>query len=580
MLMQPRSYQSKCVESIFRYFQQSKGNPICALPTGTGKSVCIAMFIEQVLRNWPGQRILVLTHVKELVEQNHAKLINVWPHAPAGINSAGLGQRDYRHPVIFAGIGSVAKDFEKFGRVDLIIIDECHLVSPNDETMYQTFIQGLMQVNPLLKVIGFTATAWRLGHGKLIEAHVDSKGNETPSLFTDICFDITGLEAFNRLIAEGFLAPLIPKHTATILNTDGVRMRGGEFAAGQLQLAVNKDEITAAALREAMELGHDRNHWLVFAAGVEHANDVNDMLNEFGVSSVVIHSKMTDDERDAAIADFKAGKYRAAVNNNILTTGFDFPAIDLIIMLRPTQSPVLWVQMLGRGTRPSPQTGKENCLVLDFAGNTRRLGPINDPVIPRRKGKKQGEAPVKLCGQCGVYNHASVRHCVACNNEFHMQVKLQASAATIELVKGDAPVVEVFKVDHITYSEHRKIDRPPIMKVSYYCGLKMFNEFVCVEHTNYAGRKAREWWQQRTAEPMPATTEEALQGAERLAPATHLRIWVNKKYPEILAHCYDGTAFGESAPGGVAPKVDTQPPVNPVQLAEREPDPFLDDIPF
>lgn len=584
MLLKPRSYQTECVSAIYNYFATQHGNPICALPTGTGKSVIIAMFLESVFRHYPNQRVLVLTHVKELIEQNHAKLMSFWPQAPAGINSAGLGQRDWNMPIIFAGIGSVVKKWDHFGHVDLIIIDECHLVSPNDMTMYQTLIQGLLTINPFLKVIGFTATPWRLGHGKLTDPTV-KKDVETPSLFTDICFDITGMAAFNRLIAEGYLAPVVPKNTGTILDTDGVQMRGGEFAQGALQLAVDRDEITAAALREAMELGHDRNHWLVFASGVEHAINVNDMLNQLGVPSVVIHSKMTNAERDQAIVDFKAGKYRAAVNNNVLTTGFDFPAIDLIVMLRPTASPVLWVQMLGRGTRPSPDTGKEDCLVLDFAGNTRRLGPINDPVIPRRKGKKQGEAPVKLCSSCAAWNHASVRHCIDCGTEFPVQVKLAQNASTQELIKGDMPVVEVFKIDHLTYMEHTKAGRPPMMKVTYYCGFKMFQEFVCFEHDNFAGRKAREWWRARSSDPVPATTRQGIEEAQHVKAPTHIRVWTNKKYPEIMAFCYDGTAFGtEEAPETVQPpsveSIETE--VNFTQVVESvdKTDWDDDDIPF
>lgn len=583
MLLQPRSYQAECVSAIYKYFQSNSGNPVCALPTGTGKSVIIAMFLESVFKCYPNQRILVLTHVKELIEQNHAKLMTIWPQAPAGINSAGLNQRDWNRPIIFAGIGSVAKKWHQFGHIDLIIIDEAHLVSPNDETMYQVLISGLRTVNPYLKVIGFTATPWRLGHGKLTDPHEKKGEGEVAPLFTDICFDITGMQAFNRLIAEGFLAPVVPRNTGTLLKTDGVHMRGGEFIQKELQNAVNRDDITAAALREAMELGSDRNHWLVFASGVEHAIDVNDMLNSFGVPSVVIHSKMSDGERDQAILDYKAGKYRAAVNNNVLTTGFDFPAIDLILMLRPTASPVLWVQMLGRGTRPSPGTGKENCLVLDFAGNTRRLGPINDPVIPRRKGKKQGEAPVRLCGSCATWNHASARHCDHCGTEFPVQVKLKQEASTQELIKGDMPVVEVFKIDHMTYISHAKADRPPMMKVTYYCGFKMFQEFVCVEHENFAGRKAREWWRSRSDRNVPKTTQQALEEAETLKTPTHIRVWTNKKYPEILAFCFDGTAFGVEEPPEVleSPTVETTvTKVTDWKKPEHNYDAIDDDIPF
>lgn len=582
MLLQPRNYQTECVSAIYKYFQSNSGNPVCALPTGTGKSVVIAMFLESVFRYYPNQKILVLTHVKELIEQNHDKLMTVWPQAPAGINSAGLNQRDWNRPIIFAGIGSVAKKWHQFGHIDLIIIDEAHLVSPNDETMYQTLIAGLMSINPFVKVIGFTATPWRLGHGKLTDPHEKKGEGEVPALFTDICFDITGMQAFNRLIAEGYLAPVVPKNTGTLLNTDGVHMRGGEFIQKELQNAVDRNEVTEAALREAMELGFDRNHWLVFASGVEHAINVNDMLNLMGIPSVVIHSKMSDGERDQAIIDFKAGKYRAAVNNNVLTTGFDFPAIDLIVMLRPTASPVLWVQMLGRGTRPWP--GKENCLVLDFAGNTRRLGPINDPVIPRRKGKKQGDAPVKLCGSCATWNHASVRHCDHCGTEFPVQVKLKHGASTQELIKGDMPVVEIFKIDHMTYIEHSKSGRPPMMKVTYYCGYKMFQEYVCLEHSDFAGKKARDWWRSRSEIKVPETTADALEHAETLKTPTHLRVWTNKKYPEILAFCYDGTAFGTEEPPETVAAPTVEAHKTAPQTAWKQPaadyDAIEDDIPF
>lgn len=579
-MIQPRSYQVEAVDSLYRYFSSQSGNPVLALPTGTGKSVIIAMFLQSVFQQFPGQKVMVLTHVKELIQQNHEKLMTLWPSAPAGIYSAGLNRKDIGRKITFAGIGSVAKKAEQFGHVDLVIVDEAHLVSPNDETMYRAFLSDLKKVNPFLKVIGLTATPWRLGTGCLTD----------DGIFTDICFDITNLQAFNRLIAEGYLAPLIPRQTRQMLDTDGVHMRGGEFIQSELQCAVDKQEVTHAAIKEAMELAHDRKHWLVFASGVEHAIHIAEMLNDMGVPAVAIHSKMSDAERDAAILGFKSGKYRAAVNNNVLTTGFDFPAIDCIIVLRPTASTVLWVQMLGRGTRP--WEGKINCLVLDFAGNTRRLGPINDPVIPRKKGSKGGEAPVKLCGACATYNHASVTHCCYCGAEFSFQVKIKQTAASDQLLRGDAPIVDVFKVDHITYSKHEKAGRPPMVKVTYYCGMRSFNEYVCIEHEGFAQRKARQWWRERSKEGFPSSTDAALVVIGSVLPATHLRIWINKQYPEIMSHCFDGTGFGTletpSAPPTTDSTIRPASRLNPVATqADLDPDNIPDasfyagdDIPF
>lgn len=568
-MLQPRSYQIEAAHSVPNYFQTNSGNPVIAMPTGTGKSVVIAMILQMVYHYWPGQRVMVLTHVKELIQQNYDKLMTLWPAAPAGVYSAGLNRKESNRRITFAGIGSVAKKANLFGHIDLVFIDEAHLVSPNDETLYQLFLAALKEVNPNVRVIGFTATPWRLGTGRITE----------DGIFTDVCFDITGMQAFNRLIAEGFLAPLIPRQTKMMLDIDGVHMRGGELIASELQHAVDKYEITQAAIRETLELAHDRRHWLIFASGVEHACNIADMLNDMGIPTVAIHSKMGDAQRDQAILDFKAGKYRAAVNNNVLTTGFDFPAIDCIVVLRPTASTVLWVQMLGRGTRPfeCAEYKKENCLVLDFAGNTRRLGPINDPVIPRKKGAKAGgEAPVKLCGSCATYNHASVTHCCYCGAEFTFQVKLKQTAASDELLRGDAPLVEVFKVDHITYSTHEKAGRPVMMKVTYYCGLRSFSEYVCIQHDGFAQRKARQWWRERSSSPFPESTEAALTQTDTLTAATHLRIWVNKQYPEILTHCFDGTAFGQQE-AGAPPTTDTAARAARVAPSYADLD---DDIPF
>lgn len=562
-----RSYQIEAVGSIWSYFAAKSGNPVLAMPTGTGKSIVIARFLQSVFNRFPNQRVMMLTHVKELIRQNLDKLMQAWPFAPVGVYSAGLNVKDSSKPITFAGIASVAKKWALFGHIDLVLIDEVHLVSPNDETLYQTFLQGLYSINPNLKVIGFTATPWRLGHGLITDPVITPSGEEKPSLFSDFCFDITGIEPFNRLIAEGFLLPLVPAGVKSTLSVDGVHMRGGEFIESELQTAVDKYEITEKILREAMEYGANRRKWLIFASGVEHSDHIADMLTAMGVPTGSVHSKRKD--RDKTIEDFRAGRLRAVVNNNVLTTGFDDPEIDMIVCARPTASPVLWVQMLGRGTRPSFMPGfnlnemagrlqsiaassKHNCLVLDFAANTRRLGPINDPVIPKRKGKTGGEAPVKCCEACGSWQHASVRYCTAilpsglvCGNEFTFEVKLKQTASTQELVKGDMPIVETFAVDHITIvRQPGRGGKPDMVKVSYFCGLQMFNEYVCVESDGYAYRKAKEWWRKRTHDPMPTKVADALSVISTLPQATHLRVWVNKQWPEILSVCLDGSNFG------------------------------------
>lgn len=605
MRLIPRDYQAEAVKTIFTYFENnSTGNPLVAMPTGTGKSIVIADFLYQVFSMYANQKIMVLTHVQELIEQNYEKLMALWPEAPAGIYSSGLKRRDTYDPIIFGGIASVNKRHELFGHVDLIIIDEAHLVSPNSKTMYNQFISALMVRNPHLRVIGLTATPWRLGQGHIADSEDDD------ALFDDVCFDITGLESFNRLIQEGYLCTLIPKKTQLTLDVDGIHMRGGEFIQKELQTAVNKEEITEAALREAMELGGDRKCWLIFTAGVEHAVDVSNMLNNLGISCGVVHGgnktyKMSKKERKEVIRKFKAGEITALANNNVLTTGFDHPPIDMIIMLRPTASPGLWVQMLGRGTRPfycqgfdlTTQQGrllsienspKRNCLVLDFGGNTKRMGPINDPCIPYKKGKGTGEAPVKECvatlpngNTCNTWNHASVKFCINCGFEFKFETKLHLSSGTDELIKNDLPLVEEFKVDHITYSLHTKVGAFPMIKVTYFTGLRKFNNYVCIEHEGGAGNMAKRWWKERTNITMPSTTEAALELIGQVACSTSIRVWINKKYPEVMAYCYDGTHFGKEDADPLA-EVSTDTKANNIRgiLTAKANALIEDDIPF
>lgn len=601
-----RWYQQEAVESLFTYFAHKQGhderglpiraNPLVCMPTGTGKSHVIADFTKEAMRRFPGTRVIMETHVKELIQQNARKLQEAWPLAPLGIYSAGLKQRDTMQPIIFGGIQSSVGKYPLFGRRDLLVIDEAHLVSQHQDTSYIDFIRELewgefdptkinspeafravlaqaRNFNPYLKVIGLTATRYRLGLGCLTNG----------SIFTDIAYDLCTIDGFNRLIAEGYLSPLIPKRTKVELDVSGVGISKGEFAQNQLQAAVDKSEITYAALTEVVAQGFNRRSWLIFASGIEHAEHIGLMLNEaFGIPTCVIHSKRTDKENAESLRDWKAGKYRAAVNMNSLTTGVDHPAIDLIAMLRPTMSTGLWVQMLGRGTRPfnwfklSPSEQfemlafqgfvKENCLVLDFASNTRRLGPINDPVIPKKKGEgPPGDAPVRICPTdkvdtngligCGTYNHATAKVCFVCGFIFPNQEKIGRHASNEELLRSDLPQIEPFDVQRVVLTRHvgRKSNKPNI-QVSYFCAgaaPRTFYEWISVEADGkFYRHKSREWFRQRyhyEGAPqafnedwngdVPKTNEQILALAGELRHPVKIRVWLNKAdAPEIMGY--------------------------------------------
>jgi len=529
-MLTPRYYQKEAVEATWDFLFSGKGNPVIACPTGTGKSLIIAEFVKKACLKYPKTRVMMLTHVKELIAQNYSKLLDQWPTAPAGIYSAGLSQKEAGFPVTFGGRGSVINNLEGFGRKDIIIIDECHLVSTKQNSQYIKIIEHFKKKNKNIKVIGLSATPYRMGQGLLTDG----------GIFDGFSYDNTNLEDFNRLIDEGFLCPLYPKKTALQLDLSNVRSQSDDYVLKSLQEEINKDELTKNAVRESIVSFKEtmRRKILVFASGIEHAESITRIFKEYGLPAVCVHSKIKEKERDKRIQLFKDNAVPVIVNNGILTTGHDIPDLDMIVMLRPTKSTALWVQMLGRGTRVYPD--KDYCLVLDFSGNTERLGAINDPVIPAKKGKKKGNggAPVKVCPKCNHYNHASVRECVNCGFVFPKQNKITVKASNAELIKRRQDSVKELKVKSIIYSRHTKATTCDSLKVTYVCGLRMFSEYVCLEHDGYARHKAKIWWEERCNFPVPDSIDEALELTQDLKEPKSIVVDTFPKYPEITGYVF------------------------------------------
>ena len=566
----PRPDQVEADQALWDYFVNGgTGNPLIAMPTGTGKSVGPPMFMRRAFQSFPNSRMVMLTHVKELVAQNEKALDLVWPGAPKGVYAAGLNRKEAYAPIVFGSIQSAKANIQAFGHRDLMFIDEAHLLSPRDNSMYQTVIDQLKVINPHLKVIGLTATPYRMGQGRLTDASwvkdpkaVEGAANNgkilKPALFTDVVFDITGMKAFNRLIDEYYLSPLVPRPTdVTIDVTDCGVGANGDYIQSQLQQAIASQDITKRALIEAREVASDRKSWVVFGAGIENCERITELLRSLGISAVCVHSKMQDKEaRDRYIQMFKAGQVRAIVSNNILTTGFDHPAVDCIIDLRPTVSVVLHIQKYGRGTRPYfhhsfnheklqyiehrktaiELAGKRNCIVLDFAGNTRRLGPINDVVPPKSKGPGTGEVPIKICEICGAYNHTVARICAGCNGEFVFKSKIKQEASTAEIIRRVETKHEIFNVTNMQTYWHQKSGKTPKIKVQYFSGMQMFNTWIGFEpnEKGLVKHKAHEWWRQHGNDPIPESTQEALDRIGECRTTSKIKVDTSQKYPEIL----------------------------------------------
>lgn len=397
-----REYQQRSIDLLYDWLKVNDGNPCVVLPTAAGKSHVIAALCKDVLHKWPDTRILMLTHVKELIEQNAEKMLLHWPDAPLGIYSASVGIKQVGMPITFAGIQSVMDKARILGHQDLVIIDECHLASHRDEGGYRLLINELKAINPDLRVIGYTATPYRMGHGLI---------TKKPAIFNAL-IEPTSIE---ELVYKGFLSKLRSKVTSTKLDVSGVKKRGGEYVESDLQRAVDRGDLNQAIVKEVIQIAEDRRHWLFFCAGVDHAEHIAQELNRQGVPAACVTGQTPKAERERIIGMAKKGEIRALTNAVVLSTGFDWPAVDLIVMLRPTMSPGLYVQMAGRGLRLKGHT--DHCLVLDYAGVVATHGPIT-AVNPASGSSGNGEAPTKVCAACGEICHLSAKTCPACGQVF------------------------------------------------------------------------------------------------------------------------------------------------------------------
>ena len=402
MKLRLRSYQQKAIDQTLDWMDKNQGNLVVSLATGAGKSVIIGEFCRYALQTYQGTKILMLVHTKELIAQNHERLKTIWPEAPVGIFSAGLKQKNMDQ-ITYAGIQSIHRRHEDIGHVDLVLVDECHLISHKNEGTYRKLIENLKEINPLMRVVGYTGTPYRMGHGYI---------HEGSALFDDMIEPVT----IKDLLDGGYLTPLRSKFTDHQLDTTGVAKRGGEYVERDLQQAIDTDANNRVAVQEMLNHGADRRSWLVFCTGVEHAHHISDILNQLGIESKAITGATPDAERDQMVEDFKACHIRCLTSVNVVSIGFDAPNVDMLVMLRPTMSPAMYVQQAGRGMRLAE--GKKDCIVLDFAGNVLEHGPIINVRPPKKKGEGTGEAPVKVCEKCQEIVHLSVMVCPACGEAF------------------------------------------------------------------------------------------------------------------------------------------------------------------
>lgn len=532
--MDLRPYQRASLDALYASWRNETGDGLIVLPTGAGKAFVIAALVREVLAERPGARIAIVTHTRELIAQNHRELMTYWPAAPAGIYSAGLNRRETATQILFCGIQSVWNRFDAIGAFDVVVVDEAHLIPRDAETRYGRFLAALRAARPELSVVGLTATPYRLDSGRLDEGE--------GRLFERILYEAN----VGDLIHQGYLAPLICKATATALDVSGVAKRGGDYIPSALEAAVNQDWITRAAVEEMATFGRDRRAWLAFCAGVAHAEAVRDAVRAEGFSCEMVTGETGKRDRDRIVRDFTAGRLRCLTSVGVLSTGFNVPRVDLIALLRPTQSTGLYVQQVGRALRTAP--GKSDALILDYAGLVRMHGPV-DIVTARSaaaiKGR-EGEIRAKPCPGCGALIALNANTCEACwvePDETDEDGPSHEAAADDEhpILSRAVPVwrgVSRWRLGRHASSGSLDVEFQTDDGSSH-------RVRIALEQAGYGREKAVQWWRQLGGgRDVPMTVAEALSRTEELTRPAALLVRANGRFSESVSYRFaDGRTF-------------------------------------
>ena len=528
--MTPRPYQAEALAALHSHICAKSTHPCIVLPTGSGKSLMIAWSIQSWKEQSPWFRCIILAHRKELIQQNADELNAIASGLDVGIYSAALKQRDYDASILYASIDSVYRRAGEFLPWDVIMVDEAHRIPFRGEGKYRTFINESKKYNPDLKVIGWTATPFRLDGGQI--CHRDHILNE-------ICYEAKVTD----LIRDGYLCNLRSKVGVTQPDLKNVKKAGGEYVLKSLAEATNRDKVVTEAIAEAVRIinAESRKAIIFFCVDVAHCRKVSNVLKEFNIIAPFVTAKTRQCDRDKVVADFKSGKLRAICNVNVYTEGFNAQHVDCIVLLRPTLSAGLFSQMVGRGLRV--HAVKSECLVLDFAGCIEEHGPID--LLAGRK------IIMAVCPQCREAFSSTLKVCPACGWEIPKKEverlaaneqarRLHGKKASDRSILSNQP--EVLAVDAVYVNRHQKPDSPDSIRIQYRCGLRMFREWICLYHPGYAGEKAKMWWRRRFGwrEDRKLCVDEALQNLflanELLEWTKTITVQKSGKYWEIVSY--------------------------------------------
>jgi DNA repair protein RadD len=461
-----RSYQASTADWLWDKATVSDKNPVAPLPTGTGKSLIVAEIIQRALKS-ARTPTLVLCPSKELIIQNKKVLFSYFPESEidTGTLCAGLDSYCTDKQVTFATPQSVLNQVKKSKCKDykIIIVDEAHTVPYGEKGVVysQIFYANYSAVR-----IGLTATPWRTDNGLL------HKGEGS-------WFDILKEPIpYSEFVESNWLSPLEGYSPELQMDTQGLSVNGGDFSQVQAAQRFNGMPLERT-IKHALSATQKRKHLAVYCPTISAANKANQLFSDSGEKSEVLTGETRD--REEVLKRWKTGETRILCSVEILTTGLDFPALDAIVCFRPTLSSSLWVQIMGRGSRLSPE--KKNCLVLDYAGNLERLGGVD--IIENYWTDYSG----------GMCSKPAVPAKVSRSNSLSLSVR-DPNAGTVNAVKCTVQTVAYIIIPSKRYPSKK------ILLVSYQAFTEegfvlRANDFVCCEYSGAARKRAEDWFNRR-----------------------------------------------------------------------------------
>jgi DNA repair protein RadD len=507
MGMTLRPYQEQAITTVVEAAKREK-YVLLQAATGAGKTIFFCELVRRWREAYPSMRIAILAHRAGLITQTAGKMLKVWPGAPLGLACASVGRVNHHAPVVIGSIQTLANR-AKVNPFHLVIVDEAHRLDANDKSnsQYLMFIRGLERLYPDLRVLGVTATPFRLGHGYIYGPRC-KEGRQ--NLFPDLHYSVSMAE----LQAQGFLVPLRAKEGDTVAAAlSGVKTTGGDYNQGQLSAVMEREIHIQSAVEAYQKYGEGRTHCVIFCVTIEHAEKVMTAFRAAGYATGCVHSQMGDKARDKALADFAAGRIQILTNVGVLTEGWDCPETDLVMLCRPTKSPALFVQMVGRGLRLAD--GKSDLLCLDLADNFATHGDPNDPRVIVPGLGEAGSAPHKSCPKCQSLVAAGCLECPDCG--FLWQITTVEKAGPVAM--RDVPLnPDEYSVVNVWISEYQSFKGHLLARATVtgrHGGrtTQISNYFdFAGQASPYGRKKAHLWWRKMSGlEPPPLSVAEAVE---------------------------------------------------------------------